>query len=187
MNDELKAHFTQSILDFAKQNVPQAPREAYGSSIMYLTNPDSQFFALENNLRNRSINDKGEMISIGKPLCNDECINMIRMTVQSAMNQVTFLSNFDEKEVDRQSDMIHESICFSLSDGSKYGVPDHFTRSMVVQITTSYARAALKRALNQGERGFWSRIEQNVTSTIVNKDNKKGVIGMFKDAVGLGG
>ena len=69
------------------------PRNAYGSSIITLTNTGDLLFDLELTFRNARQTPTGEIISQGEPLLNEYGINRIIGDLQSIMNRNSMLGN----------------------------------------------------------------------------------------------
>lgn len=77
----------------------QSPMNAYGSSIVQLTNPENEIVKMELVFRGKMIDAQGNVKDIGHSVMNEEGILAVTGTVQSIVNQVTILSNLDKHNV----------------------------------------------------------------------------------------
>lgn len=149
------------------------PAQNYGGSIVQLTNPDSELRKMEQTFRSIIVDKKGTIIQVGDPLMNELGISSVIGQVQSIVNRVTILSNLNEKEVPILIDFLGDTIAKDLMVNRKaYEIESPATRDKIFfsAITTSFV--CMKRSFNQGERIFWSKIQQEI-KTIVEGQQKK--------------
>ena len=82
------------------------PFYSYGSAIMMLTDPSSELYDLELNLRGVKVGERNQLVEVGEPLLNDFGVNCVLGLVKGAVNQVTIMSNLDKGNINSLS-LIH--------------------------------------------------------------------------------
>ncbi len=146
--------------------------DRYNSSILKLTNPEETLEDFELYLRCLKKDENGQLIKVGgnewKPLANDQGINMILGVVHSAVNQVSSLSNYEERHVEYIYGSARENLIgICLFSRIKYGV-QRKDRDLIVGSALRYILSFAMRSFEEGERKFWrgTMIEtRNITET----------------------
>jgi len=161
-----------------KSSPYQSPMWHYGSSIITLTNPKSSLHDLELTYRGVRETEGNKFIVVGKPLMNEEGINNVIGLIQSIVNQVTILGNFNKEEVPQVLEFLADTLAKDLMMNRKdYGISDSTARDKIFfsAITTSFI--TMKRAFEEGDRRFWKGSVQEVKTTIDSPNRgKKGFL-----------
>jgi len=177
--DEIKLDEAQSQQQ-ARAAAFMSPMQQYGSSILQLTNPDQELLKMELTFRAQILNEDGKAKQIGQPLLNDEGISSVIGQVQSVVNQVTIMSNFQEKDIPMLIDFLGDTLSKDLMMNRKaYEIETAAARDKIYFVSLSTAYVTLKRALNNGERGFWKGSQQDIRQTIETGSQSKGLFGML--------
>jgi hypothetical protein len=155
-----------------------SPREQYGASIIELTNPQKDLREIELTLRAQAENKDGETIQLGEPLMNDRGINSVMGIVRSIINQVTIMSNFDEKDIPMIIDFLADTMSKDLMlNRISYGITNPSARDRIYFMVWTKSLACLKRAVNNGERGFWKGSQQDIRYSTEMQGQGKGLLG----------
>ena len=181
-----------AVLDFLSKSgvgASQAPRDAYGSSIQTLTNPEDELYKLELTLRNMKLDGKGEPIATGPPLLNDEGVSSIMGLVQNVVSRNTVLSNMDDKWIAAiVFEHLNDTLCLDLMVNKvNYGITNDTARTRIVFSAITTANICIRRALGQGERQFWKGSTQDIRTTVVSDAQKKGFMAGMAGMLGMGG
>ena len=155
------------------------PMRTYGNSINLLTDPSSTIAKLELTFRNVAETQKGEVIELGKPLMNDYGISVVLGIVNSIVNQVSILSNIDHKEkVGLYMHFCDRLAVVLMMNTSTFDIQSFSARDLIYTESCFLVYMTLNRPQNNEEKKFWSKIVQEVKSTIEsNQKNKGGGIG----------
>lgn len=144
-----------------------SPQQQYGSSIIQMTNPEGELLKMELTLRGMKANSDGEPIKAGDPLLNEEGINSVVGQVQAIVSQTTIMSNFDKGEIPNLVDFLGDTLAKDLMVNRKrYEISTTAARDRIYYIALISAYICLKRAFEQGERGFWGKVQQEMTQRI---------------------
>lgn len=164
-----------------RMNLPFAnPLSQFGSSILQLTNPESEIYKMELTLRSEILDKEGNPKRIGFPLLNDEGISSVIGQVQTIVNQITIMSNFESKDIPLLIDFLADTLAKDLMQNrKKYQIDNSAARDKIYYSVLSTAYITLKRALNNGERGFWKGSQQDIRQTIETGQQGKSLFSML--------
>lgn len=156
-----------------------APMHQYGSSILFLTNPQDEIFKMEACFRNVTVEDNGNIRPNGPPLMNEEGISAVIGMVQSVVNQNTSMSDLDKNDVERHIGLLYDTLIRDLMiHRNKYGIANQNDRYKIVQQALQTAHITLKRPFNGGERRFLKGTVQEIQTT-VSQQKQGGVLSML--------
>lgn len=176
MNDELKAAYNASVLDYAKGTPPNTPMDKYGSGILSLTNPEGEIYKLQLSLRNQWMDERGQITSLGTPLMTDQGINRVIGFVQSIVNSNTIMSNYKDDQIAKiilfNYDVFTQDLIFSKDNFGIQGDMESI-RNLIINTTFNLVMASIHRAKDQGEKGFLSKSTQEIMTKNVGSDDKK--------------
>lgn len=171
MADEIRTDAPQ-----VKTSPYASPMHQYGSSIIFLTNPESELFKMELSFRSMSINKEGETVVAGEPLMNNYGISSVIGTVQSLVNQVTVMSNLDKNEVSALMDFLGDTLARDLMMNKEtYGIKSESVRDKIYFSALTSTFVTLKRAFEEGDKRFWKGSVQEI-NTRVEQGAKKGLL-----------
>lgn len=157
-----------------------SPMQQYGSSILQLTNPEGEIYKMELTLRSQILDKDGNPKQIGDALMNEEGISSVIGQVQAVVNQVTIMSNFESKDIPLMIDFLGDTMAKDLMmNRLKYNITTPAARDKVYFAALSTAYVTLKRAMNNGERGFWKGSQQDIRQFIDTGQQSKGLFGML--------
>lgn len=144
-----------------------SPMHQFGSSIIMLTNPDSELAKMEMTFRNVRIDKDGNTVSCGDPLMNDLGINSVLGTVQSIMNRVTVMSNLNKNEIPMLIDFLADTVAKDLMvNRVKYGINSASARDKIFFTAISSTFITMKRGFEEGDRRFWKGSVQEIRSSV---------------------
>ena len=156
------------------------PMQQYGSSILQLTNPEGEIYKMELTFRSQILDKDGNPRDIGKPLMSDEGISSVIGQVQSVVNQVTIMSNFEDKDIPLLLEFLGDTMAKDLMmNRFKYQITTAAARDKIYFSALTTAYISLKRATNNGERMFWKGSQQDIRQTIDSGSQSKGLFGML--------
>lgn len=172
-----------------QQRTPQMPflnmAQQYGSSMLQMTNPEGEMAKMELALRSQIIDKDGDVVPVGEPLLNDIGLSSVIGQVQAIVNQTTIMSNFDKHEISVLVDYLAETLAKDLMiNRISYGIKTKAARTKIYYVALSSAFICLKRAFEQGERGFWGRIQQEIKQYVEGGQSSQG--GFFQKLLGWG-
>lgn len=148
-------------------NYMAAPMHQYGSSILYLTNPQDEIFKMEAAFRNIGVDKDGNTQKYGKPLMNDIGISAVIGLVQAVVNQNTNMSDLDKWEIPSHIMFLADTLARDLmTNRLKYGIESPSDRDKIYYQALSTAHITLKRPFSGGERRFWKGSTQEVTHNV---------------------
>lgn len=169
-----------------------APMFNYGSSIVFLTNPENELFKMELTFRGLAINDKtGEPYKVGEPLMNEQGIKSVLGLVQSIVNQVTIFGNLSKNEIplimmelsdtlDR--DLMVNKINYAIGktiitkDGRQVVYYNPSVRDRIAFMVTSQAFICLSRAKEGDDKRFWKGAVQEIQTTYKDERQSGGLM-----------
>ena len=158
-----------------KPNYMAAPMHQYGSSILFLTNPQDEIFKMEACFRNVTIDDEGNVKPNGLPLMNDEGISAVIGLVQSVVNQNTNMSDLDKWDVENHVMLLADTLARDLMvHRKKYGIRNGNDRYKIFSQAVQTAHITLKRAFTGGERRFWKGSVQEIETRV--NQQKQGAL-----------
>lgn len=160
----------------------QSPMQLYGSSILYLTNPEQELFKLELTLRGQTIDKDGNVKQIAEnPLMNEKGISSVIGALQAVVNQVTVMSTLDKKEIPALMTFLSDTIARDLMiNAQSYNLNPHDRDKVFFNIVTS-AFICMKRATNEGlsDKKFWRGSVQEITSKVEGSQKRGGLLGLI--------
>ena len=171
------------MIDTQKQTQTSAPfmspLNQYGGTIVQLTNPEGELYKMELTLRSQILDADGNPVQIGQPLLSDEGISSVIGQVQTIINQATVMSNFTDKDIPLLVDYLADTLAQDLMQNRvKYNITNTSARSKIFFAACTGSFIILKRAMNNGERGFWKGSQQDIRQIIETGDSKsKGLFG----------
>jgi len=155
----------------------QTPMSSYGSSILYLTDPEPILKEIVLTLKSQIKDENGNIVQIGKPLLNDKGINMIINHVRPFVNQMSIMSNLDENEICRLVMFQSEGIILDLMVNKKeYDIESDTQRSTITKAVSVISYAGMKRAIagSGNEKSFWKGSTQEITMRNPDAQKSKG-------------
>lgn len=156
------------------------PMSQFGSSILQLTNPQAEIEKMQLTFRSQAKDADGKVIQIGKPLMNEEGITSVIGQVQSILNQVTVMSNFDKPDLPLLIDFMGDTMAKDLMmNRLRYEITTPAARDKIYFAALASTYICLKRALDNGERGFWKGSQQDIRQIIESGGQSKGLFGML--------
>lgn len=156
-----------------------APMYNYGSSIIALTNPESELYKLELTLRNQILDRDGEPKSLGEPLLNDEGIGIIVGIVQPVVNQITVMSSLDTKKeiFPLILDTSNTLVTILMLQAQEFNLNPIY-RNLILSSFNNICFICMKRAASDGgisDKRFWRGAVQEIHSK-VDTGQKKGIL-----------
>lgn len=157
----------------------QSPMGLYGSSILYLTNPESELYKLELTLRGQIVDKEGNLKQAGSALMNEEGICSVIGELQTIVNQVTVMSALDKKEIPMIMEFLADTVAKDLMiNGIRYNLNPHDRDKVFFCILVS-GFICMKRATTEGlsDKKFWRGSVQEITSKLEGSNSgKKGIL-----------
>lgn len=163
------------------RSVPFAsPMQTYASSILQLTNPENEIYKMELTLRSQIVDKEGNALQVGDPLLNEAGISSVIGQVQAVLNQVTIMSNFENRDIPLLIDFLGDTLAKDLMmNRTRYNIKTPAARDKIYFAALAGAYVCLKRALNNGERGFWKGSQQDIRQFIDTGQQSKGLFGFL--------
>lgn len=155
------------------------PLDAYGTSIINITNPSDLVEQIENNLRGLRYNSDGELLTVAghRPLINEEGIQSIVSVVQSLIAQNTVMGKLSNNDINEIMKNLIFTLTFQLMlNKAKWAISEGEDRTRILQICLPPCFITLKRSQEGGERAFWKgSIGEHMVHTS-RENNKKGLL-----------
>ena len=146
------------------------PNQTHQGSILVLTNPENELYKLELSLRNMRLDQEGNPIKIANnalPLMNDFGINSVLGQIQALVNQVTVVSNFEDRHIQGLMDYLGDTLARDLMmNQTNYEIKNGYDRDRIFFQCLSTAFVTMMRAKDEGERRFWKGTQQEIMTTI---------------------
>ena len=153
---------------------------AYGSSIIYLTNPDGELRKAELTYRSQYEDANGKVHQMGEPLMNERGITSVIGQMQSLVNQVTIMSNLEEKEIQSLIMMFANTIIKDLMiNRTRYDIKRMTDRNKIFSTAISTCYICMKRAYKEGDKRFWKGSVQELKTTVESSGKKGGILSSF--------
>ena len=154
----------------------QAPINTYGNSILQLTNPNNEIYKLELTLRGLREDEDGNIINNPDGwLLNEKGINAVLSIVQSTVNQVAIMSNFEKHEIEvimlAASDTLVREL---MINREKYQIKESSVRDRIAYVSLMTVFVCLKRGYEEGDRKFWKGSQQSIRHEMVNTAQRQG-------------
>lgn len=162
--------------EIIQQDSPyQIPQGAKDGTMLYITNPEDEIRRLELTMKGMYEDSNGKLISYGKPKMNELGIQSIIGMVRSVVSQINIMGQEDKREVNQiMLDYINTLAKVLMTKWQDFGL-NREDREMVFLYAKYPPYFALKRALDQGERKFWGKVQQEVKHVVEQNGNNKGV------------
>jgi len=152
----------------------------YGSSILLLTNPNTELHKMEMTFRNGKLGKNGQIVPIGEPLMNESGISSVIGVVQSIVSQVTVLSNLEMSEIKVQMEFLAETLAKDLMINRKaYDIVSATARDKIYFTALSTAFITMKRAYEEGDKRFWKGSVQEITTKSEAQKSSGGLMSLF--------
>ena len=153
----------------------QSPMHNFGSSIILLTNPESELYKMELVWRSMYADKNGEVKKIGEPLMNDLGINSVLGQIQSIISQVTVMSNLNKNEIPMLIDFLGDTLAKDLMmNRCNYEIHTPAARDKIFFTSLTGAFICMKRAFEEGDKRFWKGSQQEITTRVEGSTQKKG-------------
>lgn len=164
-----------------QQEVPQirstpyaSPMHQFGSSILFLTNPENDLYKIELTFRGMILDREGQPKKVGDPLMNEKGISSVIGQMQSVVSQNTIMGNLDKSEILALLDFLADTLAKDLmTNRINYDIKAGSARDKIYFSALTTAFVTMKRSSEEGERRFWKGSVQEV-HTRVEGANKKG-------------
>jgi len=151
----------------------QSPMYNY-PGILMLTNPENDLHKMELTFRNMVEDENGQLKSVGEPLMNDQGIRSVMGQVQSLANQISVMSNFSKDMIPVLMMNFGDTLIKDLMmNRVKYDIKNSTDRCIILNIANNYAYSTLLRGLEEGEKRFLGRAQQEIRN-IVEQGKQKG-------------
>lgn len=152
----------------------------YGSSILLLTNPNTELNKMEMTFRNAKVGKNGEVVQIGEPLMNESGISSIIGVIQSIVSQVTVMSNLDMREIGIIMEFLADTLAKDLMINRKaYQIVSATARDKIYFTALSTAFVTMKRAFEEGDKRFWKGSVQEITTKSEAQKSGGGLMSLF--------
>ena len=186
MDEDIESYYNQNNQKLAQNASFNSPMATYGSSIMLMTNPDNELYKTELAFRGLAMDDKGQIKQIGSPLMNNEGVNSVIGQIRGTVNQITIMSNLEKTDIEKMILFLGDTIIKDLMiNNNVYQCSSIVARDKVHNIALETAFMCMRRAYNNGERGFWKSSQQEIT-TRVEGGNLGKKNNMFSNILGWG-
>ena len=145
----------------------QSPMHNFGSSIILLTNPESELYKMELVWRSMYADKDGNVKSVGEPLMNDLGINSVLGQIQTIVSQVTVMSNLNKAEIPMLIDFLGDTLAKDLMMNRKsYDIKTPAARDKIYFTGLTGAFICMKRAFEEGDKRFWKGSQQEITTRV---------------------
>lgn len=157
----------------------RSPMYNYGSSIIFLTNPDDDLHRLE--LVFRGLRDTGDTKKpyekVGEPIMNKAGINSVIGQIRGLCSRNAILSNYDKNVIKQIMLSFADTLIIDLMmNRIKYGISESYDRNKILEISRNVAHSSLLRALMQGEKQFWKGSQQEIITRGEVTQRKPGLV-----------
>lgn len=153
-NDTDTVAVQQQIMRMAEEN------ERRDATLVGQTNPKPliqdliHYYRCEIEVPNKMGGTKWERPQGVRPMMNEFGIHSVIIDVYSVVNQGTVLSNLTEEDVANITIQVHMNLISKLGMNWREYEIEKANLSTILWVTSNMCYMALKRGLNQGERGF---------------------------------
>lgn len=135
----------------------------YQGAIADLTNPELVIGQFEMMLRGEEISPSGSRVQVMKPLVNSEGVKSITLQLNGVVSQISIMSNYEEDNIKNLITYLAETLAHDLMlNRVRYDIKDQSARDKIYFSALSTANAAMRRALENGERQFWRNSQHDM-------------------------
>lgn len=153
----------------------QSPMHNFGSSILFLTNPEHDLHKLELTFRGMIEDKDGNATQVGEQLMNEKGISSVLGQIQTIVSQNTIMGDLKDSEIRMIIDFLADTLAKDLMvNRLNYGITNPSARSKVFFSALVSAYITLKRSDNGGERRFWKGSVQEVHTRVESPARKGG-------------
>lgn len=131
------------------------PQDRYGSAITTLTDPSEDIEKFKFFLRRWVYDSNGNIVSIGKPLMNEQGINDMMILINSIVSRITSMTNYDNKFLASLHDEVKADIITNLMTKRLQYEIDRKDRFLITGSTLRFIMGFALKSLGEGERKFW--------------------------------
>ena len=163
----------------AQQLAYQSPMYQYGSSIMFLTNPENELYKLELTLRGMKPDKEGEPTPVGDPLLSDSGVSAIVGLTQTIVNQVTIMSSLSKQDIATIMDFLGDTLAKDLMvNRIPYEINSTSSRDKIYFSTLSSAFICMKRAQEDviNDKKFWRGSVQEIHNKMESNQKSSGIL-----------
>jgi hypothetical protein len=160
-----------NIPDLAQQTY-QVPRQMYNSNMVILTNPEPEIYKLSLLFRGLEQDNNGNMIRISNPKVNELGLSSILTHLRSAVAQIGILGHIEKKDLSALQTFFADGLIRDLMVHRLAYNMSYEDRDVIFRACIRFVNYALRRSMDNEEKGFWGRIT-NEFKTIVEASNKK--------------
>lgn len=157
----------------------QSPIYNYGGSISTLTDPSDELHDMELYFRALVEDSSGKQVRVGIPLMNEQGISSIMGMTRAIVNQITIMGNLDKREIgvmmEYTADTLSKLLMMKRHDFQILAED----RDQIAYKVQSTVYVCMKRPFMEGERRFWGRVQQEITTRIEGKSPNKGLFQRF--------
>ena len=126
------------------------------SSIETLTDPKKEIEKLRLTLQNKILDNDGKEVIIGKPLLNETGINSVVGQVRALVNQVTVLSNLEDKHENALVEYFYDTLIINLMlHRKKYDINNDADRTVILFQCLGTVIVCLRRGYKGDDKKFW--------------------------------
>ena len=157
-----------------------SPMQQYGTSIQQLTDPSEELFQIELTFRSQIIDKDGNIKQNGDPLMNEKGIMSVMGQIKSIVHRISFFNSFNDKDIPILIDFLGDTLSKDLMMNAKeYEIKSVSSKDKIYFTALSMTYITIKRALNNGERGFWKGSQQDIRQFIETGNKSGGLFSMF--------
>jgi len=152
-----------------------SPMHQFGSSILFLTNPENDLYKIELTFRGMILDKEGNPQKVGDPLMIEKGISSVIGQVQSIVSQNTIMGNLDKREILILLDFLADTLAKDLMvNRINYNIISTSARDKIYFSSLTTAFVTMKRSSEEGERRFWKGSVQEVHTRVENQAKKGG-------------
>lgn len=145
----------------------QSPMHNFGSSIILLTNPESELRKMELVWRSMIADSEGNVKAVGEPLMNELGINSVLGQIQAIISQVTVMSNLNKNEIPMLIDFLGDTLAKDLMmNRVAYQIRTPAARDKIYYTSLTGAFICMKRAYEEGDKRFWKGSQQEILTRV---------------------
>lgn len=157
-----------------------SPVTLLGSAILKLTDTAKTLEMAELAFRSQRKNTRGQIMTVGEPLMNEEGINSVIGMINSLLNQVTVMSNINKTQVEAVLINFSDTLVKDLMvNRLKYGIRSVSARDKILTISSNVASMAVFRGYEEGDKRFLKGNVQEIHSHIESSQKSRGLLSRF--------